>query len=380
MDLTDYRRQIDDVDARLVDLFAERMRISAGIGAYKKEHGLAVLNAGREQEKLKAVADASPEDLAGYTRELYSLLMELSRAYQSRLTGAGNELTARVERSLEETPEEFPAHASAACQGVEGAYSQLACNRIFPHADVRYYPTFDSVFEAIENGECRYGVIPVENSTAGTVNKVYDAMQRHRFSIVRSVLLKVDHNFLTVPGADIGDVRRIYSHEQAISQCSEFLKSLKDVEVIPCANTAVAARMVAESGRKDQAALSSRACMELYGLSCAAANVQNQDSNYTRFVCISRDLEIYPGADRTSLMLILPHEPGSLYKVLSRLYALDINLIKLESRPLPDRDFEFMFYFDLDVPVRSPSLLQLLRELSGLCESFTYLGSYSEVV
>ncbi len=380
MDLTDYRRQIDAVDTRLVDLFAERMRISAEIGAYKKEHGLAVLNAGREQEKLKAVADASPEDLAGYTRELYSLLMELSRAYQSRLTGTASDLVDRVETSLATTPREFPSHAAVACQGVKGAYSQLACERIFPRANIRFYPTFDSVFEAIENGECRYGVIPVENSTAGTVNKVYDAMQRHSFNIVRSVRLKVDHNLLTLPGAALDDIRRIYSHEQAISQCSEFLHGLKDVEVIPCANTAVAARMVAEAGQSDLAAISSRTCMELYGLSCAAENIQNQDSNYTRFACISRDLEIYPGADRTSLMLILPHEPGSLYKVLSRLYALGINLIKLESRPLPDRDFEFMFYFDLDVSVRSPALLQLLQELGGLCESFTYLGSYSEVI
>ena len=380
MDLTDYRRQIDEVDARLVDLFAERMRISAEIGAYKKAHGLPVLNAGREAEKLTAVSAAAPEELSGYTRELYSLLMELSRAYQSRLTGSGSELTDRVEAAAAAASRPFPSRVTAACQGVEGAYSQLACEKMIREADIRYYPTFDSVFEAIENGECRYGVLPVENSTAGSVNKVYDAMQRHRFSIVRSVRLKVDHNLLTLPGAGPSDVRRIYSHEQAISQCSEFLKTLPDAEVIPCANTAVAARMVAEAGRKDMAALSSRACMELYGLSCAAENVQNQDSNYTRFACISRELEIYPGADRTSLMLILSHEPGSLYKVLSRLYALDINLIKLESRPLPDRDFEFMFYFDLDVPVRSPALLQLLRELGGLCESFTYLGSYSEVV
>ena len=329
MDLTDYRRQIDEVDARLVDLFAERMRISAEIGAYKKAHGLPVLNAGREAEKLTAVSAAAPEELSGYTRELYSLLMELSRAYQSRLTGSGSELTDRVEAAAAAASRPFPSRVTAACQGVEGAYSQLACEKMIREADIRYYPTFDSVFEAIENGECRYGVLPVENSTAGSVNKVYDAMQRHRFSIVRSVRLKVDHNLLTLPGAGLSDVRRIYSHEQAISQCSEFLKTLPDAEVIPCANTAVAARMVAEARRKDMAALSSRACMELYGLSCAAENVQNQDSNYTRFACISRELEIYPGADRTSLMLILSHEPGSLYKVLSRLYALDINLIKL---------------------------------------------------
>ena len=145
-------------------------------------------------------------------------------------------------------------------------------------------------------------------------------------------------------------------------------------------NTAVAARMVAESGRDDVAALSSRACRELYGLDCLAASVQDQGNNYTRFICIAKDLEIYPGADRTSLMMVLPHKPGSLYKVLSRFYALGINLNKLESRPLPERDFEFMFYFDLETSVYSPQFQQLMGELPGLCEEFSYLGSYREVV
>ena len=128
------------------------------------------------------------------------------------------------------------------------------------------------------------------------------------------------------------------------------------------------------------AALASRACVGLYGLESLAASVQDQGNNYTRFVCIAKDLEIYPGADRTSLMMVLPHKPGSLYKVLSRFYALGINLNKLESRPLPERDFEFMFYFDLETSVYSPQFRQLMGELPGLCEEFSYLGSYQEVV
>ena len=152
------------------------------------------------------------------------------------------------------------------------------------------------------------------------------------------------------------------------------------MKVIPCENTALAAKLVAESGRDDAAALSTRACERLYGLECLASSVQDTANNYTRFICIARDLEIYPGADRTSLMMTLRHEPGSLYKVLSRFYALGINLNKLESRPLPERNFEFMFYFDLDAPVYSPGFRQLMGELPGLCEEFHYLGSYSEVL
>ena len=200
------------------------------------------------------------------------------------------------------------------------------------------------------------------------------------FRIVRSVRIKVDHNLLANPGAKLENIREIYSHEQAISQCAHFLQGLPNVKVIRCENTAVAARMVAESGRDDVAALSSRACRELYGLDCLAASVQDQGNNFTRFICIAKNLEIYPGADRTSLMMVLPHHPGSLYKVLSRFNALGVNMNKLESRPMPDRNFEFMFYFDLETSVYTPQFTQLMGELPELCEEFTYLGSYSEVV
>jgi len=236
------------------------------------------------------------------------------------------------------------------------------------------------VFSSIEQGLCRYGVIPLENSTAGSVNQVYDLMMKHHFWVVRSVRLKVDHNLLAPRGVKLSDVKEIFSHEQAISQCADFLAKLPGVKVTACENTAAAAKKVAESGRTDWAALASRACAELYGLDCLAEAVQDQGNNYTRFICISKNLEIYPGADRTSLMMVLAHKPGSLYKVLSRFNALGINLNKLESRPIPERNFEFMFYFDLDTPVYSPQFIQLMGELDSLCESFSYLGSYSEVV
>ena len=186
-------------------------------------------------------------------------------------------------------------------------------------------------------------------------------------------------DLLTLPGVKMEDITEIYSHQQALSQCEQYLQAFPDVKVIPCENTAVAAQKVAE-GDGHAAALSSRSCMKLYGLECLEAGVQDQGSNFTRFICISKNLEIYPGADRTSLMAVLPHEPGSLCRVLSRFYALGLNLNKLESRPMPERNFEFMFYFDLETPVYAPEFLQLMGELPSLCEEFSYLGSYSEVV
>ena len=380
MDLNDYRRQIDDIDTQLLALFGQRMEVAAGIAAYKKEHGLPVLDSSRERQKLLDIAAKSPDAVKEYAVSLYSLLFELSRGYQNRVLGVSSDLTEQIAQAIESTPKLFPESAAVACQGVEGAYSQLACDRLFRLPNIFYFSSFDAVFSAIEKGLCQYGVIPLENSTAGSVNAVYDLMMRHHFHIVRSMRLKVDHNLLANPGAQLSGIREIFSHPQAIAQCAAFLQSLSGVKVTPCENTAAAAQRVAQSGRMDAAALSSRSCAELYGLTCLAASVQDQGNNFTRFICISRELEIYPGADRTSLMVVLPHRPGSLYKVLSRFYALGINLNKLESRPMPERSFEFMFYFDLDTPVYSPQFQQLMGELPGLCEEFSYLGSYSEVV
>ncbi len=376
MDLNDYRTQIDTIDAEIVRLFQARMDVAAHIAAYKKENGLPILQPARERAKLAAVSEMSREDMQSYIRVLYSLLFELSRTYQER--GNRTELFSKIEHAIEHTPRLFPQTASVACQGVEGAYSQLACERLFKNPQIQYFRNFEGVFSAIEAGFCRYGILPIENSTAGSVKRVYDLMVKHDFSIVRSVRMKVDHCLLAKKGH--GEIREIFSHEQAIAQCAGFLKSLGNVKVTVCENTAVASQTVAQSDRNDVAALSSRMCAELYGLKIVKSAVQDEGNNHTRFLCITKDTEIYPGADKTSVMMILPHKPGALYKVLARLYALGINLLKLESRPLPERDFEFMFYLDLETSVYSAEFARLMSELGGICEEFKYLGSYSEVV
>lgn len=376
MELKDYRTQIDAVDDEIVRLFQKRMDIAANIAAFKKENGLPILQTAREREKLADVTGKAREDMRSYLRVLYSLLFELSRTYQEK--GARTPLYDKIENAIENTPRLFPRSATVACQGVEGAYSQLACEKLFVTPNIQYFRNFEGVFSAIEAGFCRYGILPIENSTAGSVNRVYDLMIEHHFSIVRSTRLKIDHCLLAKP--DHTQIKEVFSHEQAINQCAGFLKSLGNVKITCCENTAVAARTVALSDRKDIAALSSRMCAELYGLKVVQSSVQDEGNNHTRFLCISKDTEIYPGADKTSVMMILPHKPGALYKVLARLYALGINLLKLESRPLPDRDFEFMFYLDLETSVYSEEFVQLMCEIGSICEEFKYLGSYTEVV
>ena len=380
MDLTEIRQEIDGIDQELVRLFCARMNLSAQVADYKKANNLPIFVPARERAILQKVAQMAGPEMENYTRVLYSMLFELSRSYQSKRNGEISPLYQTISQAIEHTPKLFPQNPIVACQGVEGAYSQIACEKIFKSPLIMYFKSFDAVFNAIEQGMCQYGILPIENSTAGSVTKVYDLMIRHNFSIVRTFRLKIDHNLLANSGAALSDIKTIYSHEQAISQCSDFLHSLPGVNVVPVENTALASEMVAKSGSKEVAALSSRSCAELYGLQCLAASVQDKGNNRTRFICISKNLEIYPGADKTSIMMVTPHKPGALYKVLARLYTLGINVTKLESRPIPDREFEFMFYFDLETSIYSEEYVQLMCELDELCEEFKYLGSYTEVV
>lgn len=380
MELEELRNQIDQIDNDLVKLFTARMQLAAQVADYKKEQNLPIYVPARERAILQDVAAKAGPEMANYTRVLYSMLFELSRSYQRKRTTEATQLYSRITESINNTPNLFPQAPMVACQGVEGAYAQIACEKIFKSPFIMYFKNFDAVFNAIEQGLCQYGILPIENSTAGSVKKVYDLMIHHNFSIVRTFRLKIDHNLLAKPGTKMEQITQIYSHEQAINQCTEFLKKFPNAQVIPVENTAVAAEMVSKSDRNDIAALSSRSCEELYGLECLAASVQDEGNNRTRFICISKNLEIFPGSDKTSIMMILPHKPGALYRVLARMYVLGINVIKLESRPIPDRDFEFMFYFDLETSIYSEEFVQLMCELDDLCEEFKYLGSYTEVV
>ncbi len=380
MELNELREQIDEIDDELVKLFVKRMSISAQVADYKKAHHIPVHVPAREREILQQVAEKAGPEMANYTRVLYSMIFELSRSYQTKRNTSATPLYEQITKSINETDKLFPRAPMVACQGVEGAYSQIACERIFKAPFIMYFKNFDGVFQAIEEGLCQYGILPIENSTAGSVKKVYDLMIHHNFNIVRTFRLKVDHNLVANPGAKLEKITEIYSHEQAIGQCSDFLAKYPNIKVTAVENTAVAANMVAQSGRTDIAAIASHTCEDLYELKCLVPSIQDKGNNRTRFICISKNLEIYPGSDKTSIMLILPHKPGALYRVLARMYVLGINVIKLESRPIPDRDFEFMFYFDLETSIYSEEFVQLMCELDDLCEEFRYLGSYTEVI
>ncbi len=380
MNIDNLRGQIDKIDTQLVELFKNRMQISLEIAKYKKASSMPVFDVSRERSLLHKVSESAGSDFEVYMRVFFSMLMDVSRSYQHKFLADASKLGEKIEKAVEQTPKLFPEKAVVACQGMEGAFSQYACDKLFAIPNIMYFNSFENVIQAVSSGLCRYGVLPIENSTAGSVNQIYDLLQHHNVNIVRTARIQVAHTLLVNTGVALGDVKEIISHEQALAQCSTFLSTLKNVKITVAENTAAAAQYVAESKRRDVAAISSKSCAELYELSVIADGLQNNDGNYTRFICISNQLEIYPGANRSSFMMVIPHKPGALYRVLVRFYALGMNLVKLESRPIPGRNFEFMFYFDVESSVYSPALSQLIGELESQIEDFRYLGSYSEMV
>ena len=380
MDLKDIRDSIDAIDTQICDLFKKRMNLALEVAKVKEKNNAPVLNKAREKEVLLKISDEIGDPLDSYGRILFNTLFDLSRSYQNNYLGRVSDIAERIETALNDTPKLFPDKAVVACQGVPGAYSQAACEKLFALPNTMFFNTFEGVFTAVDQGLCQYGILPIENSSYGSVGTVYDLMKNYKFHIVKSIRLRINHCLMANPGTKLSDINEIYSHEQAIGQCGSFLKTLSDVKIIPCENTAQAAKMVSESGRNDVAAISSRECLDLYGLEVLDNNIQVTDNNYTRFICISKKMEIYPGSNKVSLMLSVPHQPNALYHMIAKFSSLGVNLTKLESRPIPGSDFEFMFYFDMDASVWSPEFVNLLGQLENQPEQFVFLGCYSEVI
>ena len=379
MELNEIRKSIDRIDDEMARLFSRRMDCAREVAEAKQQTGKPIRDHAREREIVNRLTARVGDDRAPYVRALYSQIFDLSRSYQSSLWNRRSPVQALLEKAVTETEGKgLPQHALVACQGTEGAYAQAACERLFPYPDILYFDSFDGVFSAVEKGMCRYGILPIENSTAGSVTQVYDLMEKHHFHIVGAQKLRVDHRLMRKNGASKTPITEVVSHEQALRQCSRFLEAHPGMKPTVMENTAVAAEFVAGSDRDDLAVIASKACADLYGLSVVEEDISNSSNNYTRFICISRRLEIYPQARKISLMLNLAHEPGALNAVVSRLAIAGINLLKLESRPMPGREFEFRFFFDMAVPAMDDSVLRLLCELENRCERFTFLGCYDE--
>ena len=381
MELSELRNRIDLLDRELVNLFCERMGISAMVAEEKRKTGKAVFDPVREREIIRKLTENLDDEMSGYVSVLYNSIFEISRARQNKMLMGEEKLALDIREAKAKTPEYFPAVANVVCQGVEGAYSQIACERLFRRPDISYAETFRDVFKTVAEGKCKYGILPIENSLHGSVGEVYDLLKefKNQIHIVRAVKIPIHHVLLGKKGTELKDIKEIYSHSQAIGQCSEFLHEHPELNINVSKNTAIAAKMVSESDRNDVAAISSYDCASLYGLSVLCDDLQNSDNNHTRFICISKDLEIYPGSSKVAVMFTVPHRAGSLVSILSRFNVIGVNLSKLESRPIKGRDFEFMFYAEIESYGLTNDLVSYLCELDARPEEFVFLGNYTEM-
>ena len=379
MALNEIRERMNSLNDEMLALFMERMKLSEAIAAYKKEHNLPILDKTREREILAEMIQKGGAEYETYIYQFFNTLMNLSKARQNEVLTSDSKVRAVVQKMIDNEESVFPKSGLVACQGVEGANSQEACDRLFPHGNILYVNTFEAVFQAVQSGLCKFGVLPIENSANGSVRAVYELLQKYHFYAVRSTRQWIHHTLLVKPGTKLSDIKTIYSHQQAIGQCSQWLEKMKGVNVVPAGNTAIAAKMVAEGSGKDCAAIASPRCAELYGLEILEDKIQDSDNNYTRFICISKDPVRYEGANHISLIVSCANTPGSLYEMLSKPASLGINMIKLESCPIPGRNFEFVFFVELEASVKEPSVLPMIEDLERSCPEIWFLGNYAEI-
>lgn len=345
------RAEIDGIDKEMAALFERRMQAASGVAAHKREHGLPVLDAGREDAVLQKNLPAVPEALRPYYGDFLRHLMGLSRRYQRALAGEN----------------------TVAYQGGEGGFGHTVLSGLFPHARALAKPAFEGVFLAVEQGDAAYGVVPFENSTTGDVSGVLGLCYAHRCYIAAMADLPVRQNLLGLPGACLGDIRQVVSHVQALEQCRPFLESL-GAELVPFANTALAAEEVAARGDKSCAAIAAEGAAARYGLSIIAPDIASEPGNTTRFIVLSRTLPT--GGDRFSLLLSADNRVGMLAGVIETISKAGFDMESIKSRPMPKRPFEYYFYIELVGDAGGDNARKLLAKLEATCRWVRLLGVY----
>lgn len=373
MDIKDIRNQIDEIDSRLTELFRERMECSLKVAEYKKENNQPILNAKREEEVLCKV-EKNCGDYGSYARLLYSNIMELSRDLQYAMLNRGSELRTVIENA-EKTLDTNSSDWTIACLGAAGSNSHLAAMKFFPNAAIKLEKNFDHVFESVKCDNADFGVVPVENSSAGSVSKVYDLILKYRYYIVGEIDLPIEYCLCAIPQSGMAEIDTVLSHEQGLAQCSEFL-SENGMTTKKCGSTSGAAKLVSEEKRINWAALCSKEAADEYGLKILDKNIQNNDNNCTRFIVISKQPIITENAQKISLCFSIPHRSGSLYNILCRFASHGLNLTKIESRPIPHSTFEYLFYLDFTGNVHNEDNRRMLCSLSEELPEFSFLGNY----
>ncbi len=366
MNIDQLRNEIDQINEQITELLVKRMKVVAEIAEYKHEKGLPVCNPAREQSVLNQVQSLAGE-YAPYAKTLFTTLMQMAKQHEYSAF-------CRKESQMETACFNI---RKVACQGVAGAYSHQAAMKLYPHAEILFYPDWESVFIAVREGEADMGVLPAENSSAGSVVEISELLVKYGFYIKEACSLGIGHSLLVKPGLEMSRITKVLSHPQALNQCKDYIaKNLPHAEVIAVSNTAEAARMVSQDGEKT-AAIASEVCAGLYGLESLAENIAPQN-NRTRFFAVSPQSGILPGADKVSILFTLPHVEGSLYTALVPFACAGLNLTKLESRPYRGRDFEYKFFLDFLGSLSDPSVMAVIEMCRQELPEMKVLGNYTE--
>lgn len=373
------RRGIDEIDREMVALFEKRMALTEQVGRYKQAVGMAVLDRTREQQVLAAkTAQVSDPGLKTGVTTLYETIMGISRRQQRQIVRESGDdpAFARFLRDFERRrePLETP---RIIFQGEPGAYSHLAAMKYFgKDANIHGVRQFENVFKAIHEGWADYGVVPIENNSTGGIRQVYDLLSQYEFFIVGETTVPVEHCLMAPEGATIDTIRTVYSHEQGLFQSEQFLKAHPDWVQCPMSDTAGSAKYVAETGDISKAAICSEQAAEIYGLKILKRKVNYSDINTTRFVVVSPQMELRPGADKISAIVTTAHESGCLHEILTVFAVGGLNLVKLESRPMPGRSWEYMFFLEFTGSLLAPEMEGVLHELAQTAADFRVLGNF----
>lgn len=374
-ELEKQRKKIDDIDRRMLALFLERMECSGAVAEYKRENNLPVLDKKREEEVLNNKMALVDSDKAVAVRDFFSSIMSISRNAQRKLIGnhaSSLEIESKFDiAALKDDP-------TVVFQGVAGANSETALMKIFgDDCKRKNVMTFGETLEAVENGDADYAVLPLENSLTGSISGVYDLLEERDFFIIGEVDVPIEHCLVALPDTKISDIETIYSHEQGYLQCKEFFKSYPKIQFSAYYNTALAAKLVSGMGDKSKAAISDPRCAEIYGLRVVEKNISTSQNNVTRFAAVAKRGILNSGCGKISLLFTLPNESGALSNILSEFSINDLNLVKIESRPRKDRNFEYMFFVDFEGNLLDPKVQRVMGTVAENTSYLKILGNYT---
>ena len=374
VDLKESREKIDKIDKEIARLFEERMEVATDVAAYKRSTGKKVLDPVREEEKIQALRALTDNEFNKTgIEDLFRQIMSISRKYQYQMLGAEND----VEQKFRQVDAfDVDEDTRIACFGEHGAYTEQAMEEVFgKNITAINRESFREVMEMVANGEAKYGVLPIENSSTGGITDVYDMLLDYDVTVVAEHVVKVEQALMGIKGTKLEDIRTVYSHPQGILQCSKFLEKHPQIVAKTFASTSGAARKVAEEGDKTQAAIASKRAAEIFGLDVIQESINFEKNNYTRFIVISNQKIFLSNANKISLSFEIKHEAGALYNMLSSFYYNNLNLTKIESRPIENKSWEYRFFVDIEGNLNDPCVGNALASISEFANKLVVLGN-----